>query len=106
MVADATLMTERMNGLRSVLKQRLLEIGIGPGLRNDARADVGTNLGLIGLNDGVERGWFDISLFGQDGLQRAHAQLRLGQLRVVVVMMVMMVVIVAAHGPRISAMEG
>ena len=39
----------------------------------------------------------DIALLGQDGFQRAHAQLRLGQLRAVLVVVIVVVV---------SAMEG
>ena len=46
----------------------------------------------------VERGRIDVALFGQDGLQRAHAQLRLGQLRAVLVVMIVVVVIVCCHG--------
>ena len=67
------------------VQQRLLESGIYPSLRDDPRTVVGTDLGLIGLDDGVERGRFDISLFSQDGLQRAHAQFGLGKFRMVVV---------------------
>ena len=46
-----------------------------------ARAD----LGLVGLDDGVERGRIDVALLGQHGLQRAHAQLRFRQLGMLVV---------------------
>ena len=42
----------------------------------------------------VERRRIDIALLGQDGLERAHAQLHLGQLRAVLVIVVMVVFMV------------
>ncbi len=58
----------------------------------------------------VERGRIDVALLGQDGLQRAHAQLHLGQLRAVLVVMIVVVVIVCGHGnanlPRIVSSFG
>ena len=93
--------------LRRVGEQRLLEVRIGPGLGDDARAVVRADLGLVGLDDGVERGRIDVALLGQDRLERAHAQLRLGELRAVVVIMVvvvtmivvvMMIVVLVGHG--------
>ena len=50
----------------------------------------------------IAPGWIDIAFFGQDGFQRAHPQLGLGQFRMVRVV-VMMIVIVACHGLRINA---
>jgi hypothetical protein len=61
----------------------------------------GPDLGLVGLDDGVERGRIDVSLLGQDRLQRPHAQLRLGQLRTVLMMVV--VVIMLGHEGTFSA---
>ena len=92
---------ERGDRLGGVLQQRLLEGGIGPGLGDDARAVARADLGLVGLDDGVERGRVDVALLGQDGLQRAHAQLRLRQLRAVLVV-VMMVVVVVVSAMRAS----
>ena len=85
-----------------VFEQRLLERRIVPGLGDDTRAVVGPDLGLVGLDDGVERGRIDVALLGQHRLQRAHAQLRLGQLRTVLVIVV--VVIVLGHEGTFSAM--
>ena len=46
---------------------------------------------------GVERGRIDVALLGQDGLQRAHAQLRLGQLRAVLVVVIVLVAMGKPH---------
>src|SRR5262245_35421455 len=92
MVADPALVTERAHRLGAVVEQRPLERGIAPGLGNDARAGVGADLGLVGLDDEIERSRIDIALLGQDRLQRAHAQLRLGELGAV------LVVVVLGHG--------
>jgi hypothetical protein len=59
----------------------------------------GPIFGLVGLDDGVERLGVDVALLGQHGLQRAHAELSLGQFgAVVVVMVVVMVVVVIVRG--------
>jgi len=97
MVADSADMTERAHGLAAVIQQGLPESGIGPGFSHNLRAIVRADLRLIGLDDGVERSRIDIAFFGQDGLERAHAQLGLGQFRMVVIM-VMMVVLVGHIG--------
>ncbi len=73
---------DRLGGVR---EQRLLERRIAPGLGDDAGAVVRTDLGLVGLDDEVERGRIDVALLGQDRLERAHAQLRLRELRAVLV---------------------
>ena len=65
-----------------------LNAGIGPGLGDDDRAVARADLGLVGLDDGVERGRVDIALLGQHGFQRADAKLRLRQLRAVLVIVV------------------
>ena len=85
--------------LGGVGEQRALELGIDPGLGDDAGADVRADLGLVGLDDEVERGRIDVALLGQDGLQRAHPQLRLGQLRAVLVIVVMIVVVIVSAWP-------
>ena len=46
------------------------------------------DLGLVGLDQKVERSGIDIALFGQDRFERAHAQLGLGQFRMIVMMVV------------------
>ena len=62
------------------------------------------DLGLVGLDDEIERLGIDVALLGQDGFQRPHPKLHLGQFRAVivvvvaVVVMVMIVVFVAGHG--------
>ena len=89
---------ERSHRLAAVLEQRALERRIAPGLGDDAGAVVRADLGLVGLDDDVERGRVDIALLGQHGLERAHAQLHLGQLRAVLVMIVMIVVMILRHG--------
>ena len=94
-----------LDRLGGVLQQGLLEGGIGPGLGDDLRAIVRADLGLVGLDDGVERGRLDIAFFGQDRLERAHAQLGLRQFRMVVIVVVMVVVMVA-HGRKIGAKSG
>src|SRR5262249_45031899 len=83
MVADPALVTERANGLGTVVEQCALERRITPGLGDHVRAGVRTDLGLIGVDDDIERGRIDIALLGQDGLQRAYAQLYLGEFRTI-----------------------
>ena len=97
MVADPAHVAELAHRLGGVVEQRPLECGIAPGLGDDTRAVVRADLGLVGLDDGVERGRIDVAFLGQDGLQRAHAQLHLGEFRAVLVMM-LLVVIVPGHG--------
>ena len=85
--------------LGGVGEQRLPVFGIGPGLGHRLGAVVRADAGLVGLDDGVERLRIDIALLGQDGFQRPHAQLRLGQLRaVLVVVMMLVIVVVSGHG--------
>ena len=73
---------------------------IGPGAGHHAGAVARADLGLVGLDQKVERGGIDIALLGQDGFERAHAQFGLGQFRMVVV--VMMMVVMAGHLRRIG----
>ena len=89
-----------LDGRGGVVQQGLPESRIGPGLGDDLRAVMRADPGLVGLDDGIERGRLDIALLGQDRLQRAHAQFGLRQFRmvVIVVMMVVVVVIMVAHG--------
>src|SRR5713101_7404541 len=56
------------------------------------------DLGLIGLDDEIERSRVDVALFRQDGLERAHAQLHLRELRAVLVVMMVVVMVVVSHG--------
>jgi len=58
-----------------VLEQCLPECWIGPRLGDDARAHCAADLGLVGFDDGVERGGLDIALLGQDRFERAHTEL-------------------------------
>src|SRR5438105_3285018 len=89
MVADAALMTERAHRLGAVVEQRALERWVVPRLRHHARAGMRTDLGLIGFDDEIERGRIDVALLCQDRLQRAYAQLRLGELRAVLIVLVL-----------------
>ncbi len=83
---------------RGVGQQSLAKIGIGPGARDDARAIARADLLFVGLDQDVERGRIDVALLGQQRLERAHAQLGLRQLGMVVIVMV--VVIMSAHAPE------
>ena len=93
MLADALEQPGVADRRGAVGEQRTLELGIGPRLGDDARAAMRANLGLVGLDQGVERDRIDIALLGQDCFKRAHAQLRLGQFGAVV-----MIVVVVGHG--------
>ena len=76
-----------------------LKPGSVQALATTTRAVARADLGLVGLDDGVERGRVDIALLGQHGFQRADAKLRLRQLRAVLVIVVMVViVVVSGHG--------
>ena len=91
MVADAADMASVPTAFEAVLQQCRLERRIAPGLGDDAGADaMGADPGLIGLDDGVERGRLHIAFFGKDRRKRAHAQLGLRQLGMVVIVPMMM----------------
>ena len=75
------LQAERRDRRGRIVEQRLLEAGIAPGPGDDLRADVRADLGLVGLDDRVERGRIDIALLDQDRLERAHPKLHLRELR-------------------------
>jgi len=100
MIADPADVTERAHRLGGVIQQGLFESGIGPCLGDDLRAIMRADLGLVGLDDGVERGRFHIAFFGQNRLERAHAQFGLRQFRMVVIVVVMVVVIMFGHGTK------
>jgi hypothetical protein len=97
-IADPVLVPERTHRGGPIGEQAPLEFGITPGFGDDASAVVRPDLGLIGLDDGVERGRIDIALFGKHRFQRAHAQLHFRQLRAVIVMIVVLMVV--CHGNR------
>ena len=69
-----------------------MKAGIAPGFGDDALAVARTDLGLIGLDNDVERGRIDIALLAQNGFERAHAQLHLGEFRAVVMIVVVVIV--------------
>ena len=77
---------------RRVFEEAALESRIGPSPCDHFGAVVRADPRFEGFDDGVERRWIDIALFGEDGLERAHAQLRLGEFRPVIVVMAMDVV--------------
>src|SRR5262249_46174015 len=78
---DRADMSERIRRLGRVFEQALLEVGIDPGARHDARAVMRADLRLARLDDRVERGRLDIAFLGQDRFERPHPQLQVGQLR-------------------------
>ena len=94
MIADRTDMTERGNRRGGVLQQRLPESRVGPGLGDDDGAVARADLGLVGLDDGIECRGIDVTLLDQDRFQGADAQLRLRQLRA---MLVVMIVVLVGH---------
>ncbi len=96
MVADAVHQAERDHRLAGVLDQRLFERRIAPRLGDDAGADMGPDLGLVGFHQRVDGGGVEIAFLGEHGFERADAQLHLGQLRAVVVVIV--VIVVVCHG--------
>ena len=73
--------------------------GIGPCARHHAGTVTRPDLGLIGFNQEIERGRIDITFFGQNRLEGAHAQLGLRQFRMVVIV----VMIRAGHNLTIGA---
>ena len=89
-------------------QQGLLEGRICPGLGDNLRAVMRADLGLVSLDDGIQRSRIDIAFLGQDRLQRAHAQLGLRQFGMVVIVVVsgVVIVIMVAHGVRIGAKSG
>jgi hypothetical protein len=98
MVADPAGMTQRGDRCGCVLEQGRLESRIAPRLCHHERTVARADLGFIGLDDGIERRRIDVALLGQNGFERAYAQLDLRQRRAVVVLMVMIVV---GHGSRV-----
>jgi hypothetical protein len=77
MIANSAEMTKCAHRLAGVFEQGLLERLIKPSLGDDLCAIVGSDLGLICLDDGIECGRIDIAFFGQDGFERADPQLHL-----------------------------
>src|SRR5260221_13591677 len=76
--------TQRTDRRGGVGEETVLEIGVRPRLGDNARPDMGTDLGLVGVNDEIKRLRVYIALLGQDGFERAHAQLHLAELRAVI----------------------
>jgi hypothetical protein len=75
-IADAAHKSKRAHGRCCICQQAALEVGIRPGLCHHLGAVVRADACFIGLDDRVERRRIDVALFGQDGLERAHARLR------------------------------
>src|SRR6267143_1567889 len=100
------------DGGGGVGEQPLLEGGIDPGLRDDARAVARADLRLVGVDQRVERLGIDEALVHQQRFQRAHAELDVGERRAVrsgavVVLVVVLVampmsVMVVAHGASLG----
>ena len=72
---------------------------VGPCASNDAGAVARADLGLVSFDQEIERGRIDITFFGQNRLEGAHAQLGLRQFRMVVIV----VMIRAGHNLTIGA---
>jgi len=83
--------TEGGDGRRRVIQQPLLEGWIRPGFCDDFRPVPWTDLRLIGVDQGVQRGRIDIALLDQQGLERPDAQLDIGQFGMFVI------VVMVAH---------
>ena len=101
MIADRADMAQRGNRRGGVLQQRLPEGGIGPGPGDDGCAVARADLGLVGLDDGIECRRIDVAFLGQNGFQGTDPALRLRQLRAVLV-----VRIVVGHGDGTSKNRG
>ncbi len=98
MVAHLLLEPEAGDGLVGVLQKGCLECGILPGLGNQARADVGADLGLVILDHHVERLGVEVALIGQHRFERAHPELQVRQLGHLAMMVVLMAVTVVVIG--------
>jgi hypothetical protein len=102
MAADRADMAERIGRLGRVFEQRRLEIRVDPGAGDKAGAVFRADLGLVAFNQEVECCRIDIALLGEDGFERAHAKLNVGQLGMPLVGMplVRMVVVMVVIGHR------
>src|ERR1700730_6389573 len=105
MVSHPALVAHGARGLGCIFEERPLERGGAPGSRDDARAIVGTDFGLIGLDNEIEVGGIDVALLRQNRVRRAPPRLRLGKLGAVGVLImgvlivgVLMIVDVCGHG--------
>src|SRR5262249_46280407 len=76
------------NRLSRVGKERCLEHGIVPGLGDRVSPDMRTDSGLVGLDDLIESGGLDISLFNENGLERAYPEIHLRELRTMIVIVI------------------
>jgi hypothetical protein len=73
-------------GRTRIGEKPLLEFGIDPSARHDARAVARPDFVLVGIDQGIERGRIDQALFDQQRLERHHPQGRVRwQLLVVMV---------------------
>ena len=75
---------ERGDGRAAVGEQPAAVVRVGPRPGDDARAVVRADPRLVGLDQQVERRRIDVALLGEDALERADPQLRVGQLRALV----------------------
>src|SRR5262249_3469321 len=102
--ADPIDHTQCQHRLGGIIEQRALERSITPGLGDDTRADMWSNLGLVRLDNGVQRRRIDIAFFREHGLKRPDSQLHFRELRAVLVMIMMMFVFLL-HGRPIPFPE-
>ena len=75
--------SQRIGRLGRVGQEPALEFGIDPGAGDDPGAVMRPDPGFERLDDLVQCRRIDIALFGQDGLERPHPHLHLGQFRAV-----------------------
>jgi hypothetical protein len=80
---------DRLYGVRGILEQRTLEVGIQPGPGNRTGTDVRADPILKVIDDGIQGRRFNVALLDEDRLKCANAQLRrIDDLIIVVVPMV------------------
>ena len=90
---------ERRDGRARVVEQPFAERGIDPGARDDARAVARTDLGLIGVDQDIERSGIDVAFLREHRLQRADAHVHFAELAVIVVLMRRHDAMLARSGP-------
>src|SRR5580700_11397179 len=85
MAALGTRESQFRDGTGRVGEQALAIRGIGPRLRDDARAVARPDASLVGIDDRVDRRRIDQALFREKGFQSLHPRSRPGVVGVVMV---------------------
>lgn len=94
MLALAATMAKLGDHPVSIGQQSGAEFGIVPGAGDKAGPDLRTNIALIKVDDGVQRGRVDQPFFDQNCLQRLHPKRGFGRQKAVRIVIVM----VMRHG--------